>query len=53
MSAGNAFGRSGISGGIGLSNQRRLEMMDEKQILQDEIEQEKDKIVDKEKRYRD
>ena len=28
-------------------------MMDEKQILQDEIEQEKDKIVDKEKRYRD
>lgn len=37
----------------GLSQQRMLEMMDEKQILQYEIEQEKDKVAGKEKKQRD
>ena len=37
----------------GISQQRMLEMMDEKQILQYEIEQEKDKIAAREKKQRD
>lgn len=36
--------------GSGVSQTRMLEMMDEKQILQYEIEQEKDKIAAREKR---
>ena len=37
----------------GASQQRMLEMMDEKQILQYEIEQEKDKLMGKEKKQRE
>lgn len=37
----------------GASHQRMLEMMDEKQILQYEIEQEKDKVTGKEKKHRE
>ena len=48
-----SFNKSGTGAGSGLSQQRMLELMDEKQILQHEIEQEKDKIIEKEKRQRD
>ena len=47
------FGRSTLSNPPGLSQDRMMDLMDEKQILQYEIEQEKDKIVEKEKKYRD
>ena len=48
-----SFNKSGTGAGSGLSQQRMLELMDEKQILQHEIEQEKDKIIEKEKKQRD